>query len=257
LNAKKSAASRLGMTEETPARSWLATVAFALGAALLGFAGGWAFQATGAGRGATEATVRNYILEHPEILPEAMERLQQKEMAARIGPLRGALETAYPGAVLGNPQGTVTLVEFSDYACPYCRLSIPDLKAVIAANPDLKVVMRESPILGDDSVEAARMALAAAEQGRFEAFHYAMFAKDRPTAAAIEAAAREAGVDLAKARAAIATGKYDAELRANVGMNGSIGLTGTPGWVAGDLAFSGAVGQDRLAEAVAKARDAS
>ncbi len=245
------------MTDENPVRSWLTTGAFALGAALLGFAGGWAFQATGAGRGATEAMVRNYILENPEILPEAMDRLQQKEMLARVEPLRGALETPFAGAVLGNPRGTVTLVEFSDYACPYCRMSIPDLKAVIAANPDLKVVLRESPILGDGSVAAARMALAAAEQGRFEQFHYAMFAKDRPNEATIEAAAREAGVDLAKARAAIAAGKYDAELKANVGMNGSIGLTGTPGWVAGDTVFSGAVGRDHLAEAIARARKAS
>jgi protein-disulfide isomerase len=245
------------MTEETPVRSWLTTGAFALGAALLGFAGGWAFQATGAGRGSTEAMVRNYILENPEILPEAMERLQQKEMLARVEPLRGALESPYPGAVLGNPSGTVTLVEFSDYACPYCRLSVPDLKAVIAANPDLRVVMRESPILGEGSVKAARMALAAAEQGKFEAFHYAMFAKDRPTDATIEAAASEAGVDLARARAAIAAGKYDAELKANVGMNGSIGLTGTPGWVAGDRVFSGAVGQDHLTQAVTEARKAT
>ena len=245
------------MDNENPARSWIATAAFALGAALLGFAGGWAFQATGAGRGATEQLVRNYILENPEILPEAIDRLQQKEMLARIEPLRGALETPYSGAVLGNPQGTVTLVEFSDYACPYCRLSVPDLKALIAANPDLKVVIRESPILGEGSVEAARMALAAADQGRFDAFHYAMFEKDRPGAASIEAAARESGMDLAKARADIASGKYEAELKANVGMNGSIGLTGTPGWVVGDMAFSGAVGKDRLSEAVARAREAS
>jgi protein-disulfide isomerase len=245
------------MTEETPVRSWLATGAFALGAALLGFAGGWGFHASGLGRGATEQVVRNYILENPEILPEAIDRLQQKEMLARIGPLRSTLETPFSGAVLGNPEGTVTLVEFSDYACPYCRVSIPDLKALIAANPDLRVVIRESPILGDSSVEAARMALAAAEQGRFEQFHYAMFAKDRPGAATIEAAAREAGVDLARARAGIAAGKYDGELQANVGMNGSIGLTGTPGWVIGDMVFSGAVGQAQLTEAVAKAREAS
>jgi protein-disulfide isomerase len=243
--------------EENPARSWLATIAFALGAALLGFAGGWAFNASGAGRGATEQLVRNYILEHPEILPEAIDRLQQKETLARIEPLRGVLEKPYSRAVLGNPNGTVTLVEFSDYACPYCRLSIPDLKALIAANPDLKVVMRESPILGESSVEAARMALAAADQGRFEQFHYAMFAKDRPNAATIEAAAREAGVDLAKAKADIAAGKYEAELERNVGLNGAIGLPGTPGWVVGDTAFSGAVGEERLNEAVAKARKPS
>ena len=101
------------------------------------------------------------------------------------------------------------------------------------------------------------MALAAADQGRFEPFHYAMFAKDRPSAATIEAAAREAGIDLARARADIASGKYDAELQRNVGMNEAIGLTGTPGWVAGDMAFSGAVGQGKLNEAVTKARKPS
>jgi protein-disulfide isomerase len=244
------------MTEETPERSsWLAYGAFALGAAMLGFAGGWAFHASGAGRAATEELVRNYILENPEILPEAVERLQQKEMIARIEPLRGALETPYRGAVLGNPKGTITLVEFSDYACPYCRMSIPDLKALIEANPDLRVVMRESPILSDESVEAARMALAAAEQGRFEEFHYAMFAKDRPNAATIEAAAREAGMDLAAARAAIAAKKYDAELQSNVGLTRELGLSGTPGWIVGSAAFTGAVGEEKLAEAIAKARE--
>lgn len=245
------------MTEEAPVRSWIATGAFALGAALLGFAGGWAFQATGMGRTSTEELVRNYILENGDILPQAMDRLQAKEMLARIEPLRGALETPYTGAVLGNPKGTVTLVEFSDYACPYCRLSVPDLKALIAANPDLKVVIRESPILGDGSVEAARMALAAADQGRFEQFHYAMFGKDRPGAATIEAAAKQAGVDLDRARADIAAKKYDPELRGNVGMNQSIGLTGTPGWVIGDQVYSGAIGRAKLTEAVAAARKAS
>ena len=243
------------MDKEIPDRSWLAIGALALGSALLGFAGGWAWQASGAGRGATEELVRAYILDNPEILPEAIDRLQQKEMLARLEPLRGALETAYPGAVLGNPQGTLTLVEFSDYACPYCRLSIPDLDALIAANPDLKVVLRESPILSEESVDAARMALAAADQGLYASFHYAMFGKDRPAAATIEAAAREAGMDLAKARADIAAGKYDSELESNVMLSQTLGLSGTPGWVIGDMAFSGAVGPDRLAEAVKKARD--
>lgn len=240
--------------EEKPARSWLAIGAFALGAALLGFAGGWAFHSSGAGRGATEELVRNYILENPEILPQAIDRLQQKETLARLEPLRESIETPFPGAVMGNPEGSLTLVEFSDYACPYCRSSMADLKALIEANPDLKVVIRENPILSPESADAARMALAAADQGLYEPFHYAMFGKDGPSAAAIEAAAREAGLDLARARADIATGKYDAELDGNVRMSQSIGLSGTPGWVIGEMAFSGAVGRDRLAEAIASAR---
>lgn len=232
----------------------MAMIAIVLGAALLGFAGGWAWQATGAGRGATEEIVRDYILEHPEVLPEAMERLMARETLARIEPLREMIETPFPGAVLGNPEGSVTLVEFTDYACPYCRSSVGDVKALVAQDKDLKVVVREYPILSSASVDAARMALAAAEQGRFAEFHEAMFAKDRPTVASIDAAAREAGLDLAKAKAAIATGRYDAELATNSQLADATGLTATPAWIVGQSAFSGAVGRERLEQAVRDAK---
>jgi hypothetical protein len=96
-------------------------------------------------------------------------------------PLRGALETPFPGAVLGNPQGRVTLVEFTDFACTYCRGSVADVEALVAANPDLKVVVRELPIISAQSVPAARMGLAAAAQGKYRAFHKAMFSGERPS----------------------------------------------------------------------------
>lgn len=233
-----------------------ATLAIALGAALLGFAGGWAWQATGAGRGATETVVREYILDHPEILPQAMQRMQQRELAARLAPLRGALENPYPGAVLGNPMGTVTLVEFSDYACPYCRVSLPDVEALIAANKDLRVVMREEAVLSPESDDAAYMALAAADQGRYQAFHKAMFSQDHLSPQTIDAAARAAGLDLTKAKAAIASGKYASEVENNGRMADAVGFSGTPAWVIGSEAFSGAMGQDALSQAVARARAA-
>ena len=255
LNASNSNASRNIMTQENSGNSYSAIAALALGAGLLGFAGGWGWQASGLGREATEEVVRSYILENPEILPEAIDNLQQKQLQARLEPVRDALEQPFPGAVLGNPDGAITLVEFTDYSCPYCRMSIEGIEGLIADNPDLKVVIRENPILSMESVEAARMALAAAEQGRFEAFYFAMFAKDRPGEATIEQAAREAGVDLAVARAEIATGKYDFELENNARLTQSIGFTGTPAWVVGDQAFSGAVPQETLAEAIARARE--
>ncbi len=234
-----------------------ATLAIALGAALLGFAGGWAWQATGAGRGATEKVVRDYILDHPEILPEAMQRMQQRELAARLSPLRGALENPYPGAVLGNPNGKVTLVEFSDYACPYCRLSLPEVEALIAGDKDLKVVLREEAVLSPESDDAARMALAAADQGKYTQFHRAMFGHDHLTPETIDAAARTAGLDLAKAKAAIASGKYDSEIENNGRMADAIGFSGTPAWVIGAEAFSGAQSRQSLADAIARARSAA
>ena len=215
-----------------------------------GFAGAALWDATGLG----PETTRDYLLANPEVLPEAMEVLQRRDQLARIEPLRGELETPFPGAVLGNPAGTVTLVEFSDYACSFCRQSKADVTALVAANPDLKVVIREYPILRPESVDAARMALAAAQQGRYARFHDAMFRLGPPTAETIDAAAKEAGVDLPRARAAIATGAFDGQLQANAQLAAQLGISGTPGWVVGDQSLNGAVGAQRLGKAIEEAR---
>ena len=98
------------------------------------------------------------------------------------------------------------------------------------------------------------MALAAAQQGRYAQFHAAMFRHSPPSAQSIEAAATEAGVDLAKARAAIATGAFDTHLQANAQLAAELGISGTPGWVVGDQALNGAVGPQRLGEAIEEAR---
>jgi protein-disulfide isomerase len=226
---------------------WFMTLIVALTA---GFAGAALWDATGLGGRAT----RDYLLANPEILPEAMTVLQQREQLARIEPLRRELEMPFPGAVLGNPAGSVTLVEFTDYACTYCRQSVADVAALVAADRNLKVVIREYPILAPESVDAARMALAAAQQGRYDRFHDAMFRHSPPNAESIEAAAREAGVDLDRARAAIATGAFDAQLRANAQLAAELGISGTPGWVIGDRVLNGAVGREDLGEAIEEAR---
>jgi len=226
---------------------WLAMVVVAL---VGGFAGAAAWDLTGLG----DARTRDYLLAHPEVLPEAIDLLQQREQLARIDPLRPQLEQPFPGAVLGNPQGSVTLVEFSDYACGFCRRSVEDVKALVAANPDLRVVMREYPILSPASVDAARMALAAAQQGRYAQFHDAMFRLGPPGEASIRAAAQEAGVDLARADAAIAGGGFDSQLQANAALAQQLGLNGTPAFIVGSQALNGAVGQAALAAAIEQAQ---
>jgi len=226
---------------------WFMTLVVALAA---GFAGAALWGASGLGGHST----RDYLLTHPEVLPEAMDVLQQREQVARIGPLRRELETPFPGAVLGNPRGSVTLIEFSDYACTYCRQSANDVAALVAADPSLRVVIREYPILAPESVDAARMALAAAQQGRYASFHDAMFRLGPPNADTIAAAATEAGVDLAQARAAIASGVFDAHLQANGQLAAQVGISGTPGWIVGDRALNGAVGREKISEAIEEAR---
>ena len=227
---------------------WLATLALALTG---GFAGAalWTFMGFG-----DEAT-RRYLMANPEVLPRAMEVLEQRERLARIAPVRDQLELPFPGAVLGNPNGSITLVEFSDYACGYCRQSVADVRKLVAANPDLKVVIREFPILRRESADAARMALAAAQQGKYAAFHDAMFELGTPSAETIEAAAVQAGLDLPKARAAIDRGAFDPYLQANHQLASAIGISGTPGWVVGDRVIDGAVGHEALASAIEEARE--
>lgn len=225
----------------------------ALAAALLVLAGmaiGWFGQER-----RIETVVHDYLLEHPEVLPKAMANLEKRETARQLAGVRKDVETPFPGAVLGNPEGKVTLVEFSDFACTFCRKSAADVDRLIAAHPDLRVVVRELPILSPASAEAARWGLAAAEQGKYPAFYRAMFAAGPPGAETIEVAARAAGLDLDRARRFMAEPRVDAELRNNVELAQRLGFNGTPSWVVGDQVLAGAIGEAALAEAIAKARD--
>jgi protein-disulfide isomerase len=198
--------------------------------------------------------VHDYILDHPEILPQAMDNLQKRDNAQALSGIRDEVNRPYPGAVIGNPQGKVTLVEFTDFACTFCRQSVAEVDQLVAANPDLRVVVRELPILSPQSGDAAKMALAAAEQGKYAAFHRAMFAAGRPAPDTIAAAAQAAGLDMDRARKTIADPRLDAELNRNVDFARQLGFNGTPSWVAGETLLSGAVGQDKLSEAIEAAR---
>ena len=151
-------------------RPLLSILLVGLACAALGALGTWLWQTrlladpaarlAAADRAAIEAVVHDYLMAHPEVLPKAMEALERRGTADRLGEVRAEVERAHPGVVLGNPAGKVTLVEFTDYACGYCRGSVADVDALIAANPDLKVVVRELPILTPESADAARMAIA-------------------------------------------------------------------------------------------------
>lgn len=251
------------MTDErTAPRSRLGFAAIAILLLLVGAGAGWLWQTRGkdaasiavADRAAVEDVVREYILSHPEILPQAMQNLQRRENAQLLKSVRGDLETPFPGAVMGNPKGAVTLVMFTDYACGYCRQSVPEVNALIAANPDLRVVVRELPIIAPASEDAARWALAAAAQGRYFAFHQAIFAAGQPNTTAIDAAARTAGLDIERARNDSADSKVDQEIARNIDFARKLGVTGTPSWIIGDQMLFGAVGRDDLGKAIAEAR---
>jgi len=205
-------------------------------------------------KAAIEAIVHDYILAHPEIIPEAMNRLQSRQTANAIAADRKEIETPFAGAWAGNPKGDVTLVMFTDYSCGFCRASTPDIDRLLAEDPKLRVVWREIPVLGPQSEVAAHIALAAAKQGRYLPFHRAVFAGGRADQAHLDAASRQAGLDAARIAADRNGADIKRELDANIALASRLGVTGTPAFVIGDRMLDGAVGHDALAKAIAEAR---
>lgn len=217
--------------------------------AVLSLAGGFAGAALWSFGGFGHGDTRAYLLDNPEILPEMAEAYQRAESAGRLAEVQDEALTAFPGAVLGNPTGSKTLVEFSDYGCTYCRSSVENVRMLIAADPDLKVIVREWPIF-DGSDGAARMALAAAKQGKFEDYHFALFSLGPPSPSTVEQAARIAGLDLDQARKDASSPEIEFELARNQRLARAIGFSGTPSWIAEGQVFEGAVPRETLAEAL-------
>lgn len=220
----------------------LLTVAIGL---VAGFAGAALFALSGLGN----AQTRDYLVTNPDILPEMARAYQAQEARAQLAEVKDEVLAPFAGAVLGNPQGTKTLVKFTDYACGYCRVSVPDLDQLIAANPDLRVVVRERVTFAN-SEPAARMSLAAAQQGKYDAFYHAMFALGTPSEEKVEQAARTAGLDMDAARAFSASEAVTQELIRNDDLAQQLNIPGTPSWVFEDQVFEGAVGFEDLNKVV-------
>lgn len=233
-----------------PRAGWKANLLAGLGGIAFGaLAVGGYYTLRAPDKAATEALVRDYILDHGEILQQAVDRMRQRAASAAVGEHRAALETPFHGAWAGAANGDVVLVEFFDYACPYCRAINADVDRLLREDPHLKVVWRELPIIGPDSQTAAYVSLGAARQGRFRQFHDRMFALGRPTEAVLAQAAADSGV----AREG-ETPESRAELAHNMELFRPLNSTGTPTFVVGDQMLEGAVGYDALKQAIAVAR---
>ena len=194
--------------------------------------------------------VRQGMLADPQILVDASDALRDRQYASTLAANRAALETPFASSWKGAAKPSVVLVEFYDYACPYCKASNPWIEQLIRENPGLRVVYRELPILGDPSVEAARLSLEASKAGRFRDFHDALYAAGRPAPDTNAAAARVANI----APAPSGDPAVDAELKKNIQLAGQLGATGTPLFVVGDRVLNGAVGYDVLKSAIERAQ---
>jgi protein-disulfide isomerase len=194
--------------------------------------------------------VRAGMMADPQILVDAGQALRDQQYQPVLAQHRAEIETPFGTSWKGASKPDVTLVEFFDYACPYCKASNPALEQLLQEDKGLRVVYRELPILGPESVNAARLSLAASKAGRFAQFHDALWAAGRPSPETLATASDAAGL----ASQPPASADIEAELKKNFQLAGQLGATGTPLFVIGDRVFNSAVSYEELKKAVADAR---
>jgi len=206
--------------------------------------------------------VRDYLIAHPEVLIEALTKYQeQQKLAAEerrresLTALRGDLTEDPDSPVLGNPKGDVVVVEFFDYRCPYCRTVAKPLLEAITSDGNVRLAMKEFPILGPESVTAARAALAAARQGRYEEFHFALMAtKGQINEATVMSVARQVDLDIDKLKSDMDSAEISAMLDRNMRLAEALDIGGTPAFVIGDELVPGAIELEQLELKIAEAR---
>jgi len=209
-----------------------------------------------------EGIVRDYLLANPEVLIQSLTSYQQRQKVdgqprqqdAVIAP-PAALTSDRDTPVMGNPDGDVAIVEFFDYKCPYCKRAAGTIKAVVAADGNIRLVMKEFPILGPKSIKAARAALAVAKQGKYEEFHWALMTEPGDMSDPhIRRIARSVGVDVDLMVRDMESPEIQAMIARNHELAQSLQITGTPAFVIGDTLVPGAVDRQTLERLVAQAR---
>lgn len=208
--------------------------------------------------------IREYLLKNPEVLEEAIAVLEQRHDAAQTEQRAKAMAELKPllfdsprGNVIGNPKGDVTLVEFFDYNCSYCQRALADLETLVKTDPNLRVVLREFPLLDKGSVEAAQVAIAVrlVAPEKYLDFHRAMFnTRGHADRAKAYAAAKHVGIDIADIEKQASSPELNATLDESMKLAKALGLNGTPSYVVGEQVVVGAVGADNLKAAIAEAR---
>lgn len=210
-----------------------------------------------------EERVRNYLLAHPEVIGEALIRLEAKQGEHQAAAAKAALKSQEAevfrdpdSPVGGNSNGSVTLVEFFDYNCPYCRAMTPLMAKAEAADPQLRIVYKEFPILGQGSVFAAKAALAANKQGKYVAFHRALYqVRGQVDEARVIEVAASVGLDIRRLKADMQDAGINAMLEKNLRLAQTLQINGTPGFVTVNEVKTGAIDLEGLQALIERARN--
>jgi protein-disulfide isomerase len=215
-------------------------------------------------RGEIEKIVRDYIIAHPEVLQEAMAELEKRQQVAEAEKARSAIKSHSEAifnsprqVTLGNPQGDVTFVEFFDYNCGYCKRALTDMMDLMKKDPKVKVVLKEFPVLGQGSVEAAQVAVAVRMQDpkKYLDFHQKLLlGRGQADKARALAVAKEIGLDVARIERDLKSEEVAKTLEESMKLAEALGLNGTPSYVIGNDVVIGAVGFAALNQKVQAAR---
>jgi protein-disulfide isomerase len=222
-----------------------------------------ALKFTDAQRAEIEGIIKEFLTEkHPEVLSQGLQNLQKREQEEADAKTKEKLvsekdklykDPATP--VGGNPKAKVSVVEFYDYQCSYCKLSEESVERLLKEDKDVKVLYKNYPILGPASVEAAKAGLASVKQGKFQAFHFGLMnKKDRLSSEMIYEVAKEVGLDVEKLKKDMADKSIDDALNASVKLGQDIGVRGTPMFIINTTVFPGVVPYDQMKNAVSEAR---
>ncbi len=209
-----------------------------------------------------EDIVHAYLNEHPEILNEMVEKLKLKEekdaASAQTSTLATSSQNIFHNAsdgVIGNPSGNVTIVEFMDYNCGWCRKSIKNVQELVKKDKNVRVVMKEWPIFGEGSEAGARAAMAAAKQGKYWELHQALFAfQGQVTPDVVTQVAKSIGLDMKRLKEDMASADIDANLSATVKLATALKFTGTPGFLVNKNVYPGYLELARMETMVAEER---
>lgn len=228
------------------------------------FAQGGKTAETGMSKEEFNRRAREFLLENPEVIAEAMQKLEEKELAARKKVVQTVLKTRSEDLlhdkdtpVGGNPEGDITIVEFFDYNCPYCRSVAPTVTKLKESDPNLRIAYKEFPILRESSVFAAKAGLSAHRQdaSKYVAFHDALMnQKGRLSEKVILSVAEKAGLDVERLKADMKRPEIETAIKKNHELARALRINGTPAFVIGDELIAGAADLDTLKNAVAEAR---
>jgi protein-disulfide isomerase len=208
-----------------------------------------------------EKIVRDYLMREPEVVLEALQEMQRRETEAAAERQRVAIAKNQKKLledpqtpIAGNPDGDVTVVEFFDYRCTYCRRVVASLRELLEEDRGLRVVLKDMPVLGPDSVRAARAALASRKQDAYVPFHFALMATDDLSPAGIRATAKAVGLDPDRLEADMDAPEVSAVIEANYALAQELGIEGTPAFVIGGQLIPGAIEKARLEHLIDEAR---